>query len=114
MHDAALDEHGFAGSDVDIPAVNPPGRLAGQSVNGLIPALMIMRDGHARIRLPRHLEHVETAGRLVLVVEKPELEGTKIDGFSHDALLSRLAAAPPSGQTVTSHKNQLNLAPLCF
>jgi hypothetical protein len=54
---------------------------------------VIMWDGHARIRLYGHLEHVETPDRFVLAVKKSELEGAEVDGFRHEDLLLTLAAA---------------------
>jgi hypothetical protein len=88
MHDAAFDEDGFAGRNVDILAVDPPARRARYSVNGLVPAFVIMRDRHPRVRLQRHFEHVDTAGGVVLALQKSQFERAEVDDFRHGHLLS--------------------------
>ncbi len=48
MDDAASDEEGLAGRQIDILSVNPPGRVTGQPVYRFIPTIVIMGDRHAR------------------------------------------------------------------
>jgi hypothetical protein len=62
-----------------------------------------MRYGHARIRLYRHLEHVDAAGGVVFAVKKPELERADVDGFGHGASSEGL---PPCGR----HSSNRNVA----
>ena len=81
VNDPALDEDGLTGLEHDVLAVDAPGRSAGQPVNRFVPALVIMRDGHARVRLHRHLERVEAAGGLFFGLEKPELEAANSNGL---------------------------------
>ena len=79
MNDSALDEDGLTGLEHDVLAVNAPGRGAGQPVNGLIPALVIVRDGYARVRLDGHFERIEAAGGLFFYLKKPEFEAANAD-----------------------------------
>ena len=65
---------GLTGLEHDVLTVDAPGRGAGQPVNGFVPALVIMGDGHAGVRLDRHFERVEAAGGLFFGLKKPELE----------------------------------------
>jgi hypothetical protein len=44
-----------------------------------------MRDRHSRIRLQRHLEHVEAAGGVVLALQELQPKRAEIDDFSHGA-----------------------------
>jgi hypothetical protein len=62
-----------------------------------------MRYGHTRIRLYRHLEHVEAAGGVVFAVKKPELERAEVDGFRHKASSE---GSPPRGR----HRPNRNVA----
>src|SRR6202042_3059106 len=96
VYDAALDENRFPGPKVDIVAVNPPGRGAGESINRLVPPIVIMRHRHSGIRLHRHLEHVDTPGGLVLALEKFQPERAHLDDFNHGTSFSRIWT-PPSG-----------------
>ena len=88
MHDSALDEDGLAGHEIDILTVDPPGRNAGQPVDRLVPAIMVVRDRHPRVRLQRHLEHVEAASGVVLALQEFQLQRAKVDDFRHGILLS--------------------------
>lgn len=74
-------------------AVNPPGRGAGQSINRLVPAIMVVRYGHARVRLQRHLEYVDAAGGVVLALQESQPERAEVDDFRHGTLLLSANAA---------------------
>src|SRR6202035_1086390 len=93
VHDAASDEDGFTRRQVDIPAVNPPGCRAAQSINRLVPAVMVMRYRHPRVRLQRHLEHVDAAGGVVLALQESQLERAEVDDFRHGIWLLSANAA---------------------
>ena len=81
VNDPALDEDGLTGPEHDVLAVDAPSRGAGQPVNGFVPALVIVRDGHARVRLDGHFERVEAAGGLFLGLQKPEFQAANSNGL---------------------------------
>ena len=93
MHDAAFDEDGFARPQVDVLAVNLPGRRPVKSKNRLVPAIMVVRYRHARVRLQRHLEHVDAAGGVVLALQESQPERAEVDDFRHATLLLSADAA---------------------
>ena len=73
VNDPALDEDRLTRLEHDVAPVDAQGQGAGQAINGFVPALVIMVDGHARVRLHDHLERVEAAGGLVFGLEKLQL-----------------------------------------
>ena len=79
MNDPALDEDGLTRIEHDVLAIDAPGRRAVQPVNGFVPPLVIVGDGHARVRLDGHFERIEAAGGLFLGLKKPELEPANAD-----------------------------------
>src|SRR3981081_4446940 len=93
MHNAAFDENGFAWRYLDIIAVDSPGRYALETVNRLIPAVVVVRNRHARVRLQRHLEHVDATGGVVLALQESQLQRAEVDDFRHGILLSSAHAA---------------------
>src|SRR6185437_2720863 len=84
MRDTASDEKGFAGHDVDILAIDKPSRRAGYPVNRLVPAFMVVRNGHPGVRRESHLKHIDEAGCLVLALEKSEFDRTHVNDLGHD------------------------------
>src|SRR5580698_6071474 len=50
---------------------------------------MVVRNRHARVGLQRHLEHIEAAAGALFVLQKFELQRTKIDDFGHANLACR-------------------------
>ena len=79
---AAADEDGSTEDEVDVLAVDPPGRGAGKAVDRLVPALVMVRHRHPRVRLQGHLEHVDAAAGLLPALQEAELQGTHADGLA--------------------------------
>ncbi len=67
MHNAAFDEDGLAGGQIDILSIDPQGRGAGQPVDRFIPTIVVMGNRHA---LQRHLKHIEAAACVFLALQK--------------------------------------------
>src|SRR5204862_6117126 len=84
VHHAALDEHALPGPDLDIAASDPKNGHAGEAVDRLVPALMMMRHRHAGVRLQRHLEDVDAAAGLVLALQKAKLHPRNAYDLRHE------------------------------
>src|SRR5829696_5030812 len=93
MDDAALDEHTLAGANLGVLAIDPPRRDTRQSIDGLVPPVVMVRHRHAGIWLHRHLEHVNTAFRVVLAVKEPQFQTVEAYRFWHPKILPPLSPA---------------------